>query len=114
LTPWPDEQLVERVFADISALLNIHTPPEMLTIKLHLQALPLYHGNYYSRCQAIRDLLQKHSGLSLQANYLGGVSIRDCLTNSKMTSAKIIEQLEINNAKESVEQASCYRTVPVK
>ena len=100
---WSDEKVSERVIDDVSTLLNIHAAPEMLTIKRHQQALPLYHGNYYRRCQTIQHLLQNHLGLSLQANYLGGVSIRDCLANSKLTAVKIIKQLGVNNEVDSTE-----------
>jgi len=111
---WSDEQVAERVIDDITGPLNIHASPEMLTIKRHQQALPLYHGNYYRRCQAIQNSLQNHQGLSLQANYLGGVSVRDCLANGNMTAEKIIEQQGINNVRESAKPESYSGAVSVK
>lgn len=110
---WSDEQVAERVVEDVSALLNIHAAPEMLIIKRHRQALPLYHGKYYRRCQAIQKRLLYHPGLSLQANYLGGVAVRDCLANSQQTSAKIIRQLGINDVTENAQPESFSGAVSI-
>lgn len=90
---WDDSKIVASVMKDIRSALKINADPEMVTIKRHQQALPLYHGHYFQRCQAIARQLAEHPGLHIEANYIGGVSVRDRLCHSKQTAEKILRQL---------------------
>ncbi len=73
-----DEQdQVDLVHKELDSLLGVNSDPEWARVNSHQQALPLYHGNYTVRQQLIAKQLQPMQGLHLQANYLGGVSIRD-------------------------------------
>jgi protoporphyrinogen/coproporphyrinogen III oxidase len=93
---WGDQRSVDAVLAQIGPLLKIKDAPEHVHIHRHPQALPLYHGNYYNRCTAIEQRLQQLTGLHLQANYLGGVSIRDRLATSRLTADQIIADLGLS------------------
>jgi len=90
---WSDEQSVDTVLGDIRPVLGINVGPEMAYVCRDRQALPLYHGRYYHRCNAVRQRLEQLPGLSLQANYLGGISVRDRLVTSKATAMQVMEQL---------------------
>ena len=74
---WSDERSVAEVLGTLNPLLDIQCDPEMIHIDRHVQALPLYHGAYYARIQAMDERLKRLPGLHLEANYRGGVSIRD-------------------------------------
>ena len=74
---WDDEQCVKEILRILKPLLKIKTDPEMVAIKRHQRALPLYYDAYPTRMQAIDSRLQRLPGLSLLSNYRGGVSIRD-------------------------------------
>ena len=74
---WDDERSVSRVLSVLEPLLGLRGAPEMVRIDRHRRALPLYHGAYQGRMQAIDEQLARLPGLSLAANYRGGVSIRD-------------------------------------
>ncbi len=76
---WDDERLVGEALETLRPLIGLKTDPEMVRIDRHREALPLYHGAYQARMQAIAARLQQIPGLHLEANYRGGVSVRDRL-----------------------------------
>ncbi|MBI5437934.1 MAG: protoporphyrinogen oxidase [Nitrosomonadales bacterium] len=76
---WDDSHLADEVLATLRPLIGLKTDPEMVRIDRHHEALPLYHGAYQARMQAIAARLQHIPGLHLEANYRGGVSVRDRL-----------------------------------
>jgi oxygen-dependent protoporphyrinogen oxidase len=104
---WSDQQSIDAVLSDIRPLLAINGEPEHTHIHRHQQALPLYHGSYYRRCIAINQRVQQLPGFHLQANYLGGVSIRDRLATGQATAGRIISALGLSGS-ETV-SADCGR-----
>ena len=90
---WSDDRSVDTALGDIGSILGIKAGPEMVRIHRDQQALPLYHGSYYRRCCAIRKCVEQLPGLHVQANYLGGISIRDRLVTGKVTASQVMEQL---------------------
>jgi len=95
---------INAVLSDISPLLGIHADPLMARVDRHQKALPLYHGDYQKKLIAINQELQALPGLHIEANYIGGVSIRDRIVSSKKTAAEIvnhISSLNENNHKTS-------------
>ena len=76
---WSDERLVDEVLGTLRPLMDLKSDPEMVRIDRHCEALPTYHGAYQTRMQAITARLQHIPGLHLEANYRGGVSVRDRL-----------------------------------
>ena len=77
LTKLSEQGQVDLVHKELKSLLGIKGDPEWSKINSHSQALPLYHGQYTLRQQTIKRHLALLPNLYLQANYLGGVSIRD-------------------------------------
>jgi protoporphyrinogen oxidase len=61
----------------------------MVRIDRHREALPLYHGAYQARMGAITSRLQSLPGLHLEANYRGGVSVRDRIANGHALALRI-------------------------
>ena len=75
---WCDDRSVSNVLSVLQPMLGIRDAPEMVRIDRHRRGLPLYHGTYQCRMQAIYDRLAHLPGLHLAANYRDGVSIRSC------------------------------------
>lgn len=90
---WDDERCIAATLQAITPLLNIHGEPEMLRIDRHQQALPLYHGDYYARMMSVTDRLQQLPGLHLEANYRGGVAIRDRIVCAQIATQRIAAEL---------------------
>jgi oxygen-dependent protoporphyrinogen oxidase len=74
---WDDERSVSRVMSVLEPLLGLRGAPEMVRIDRHRRGLPLYHGAYQGRMQAIDERVARLPGLYLAANYRDGISIRD-------------------------------------
>jgi oxygen-dependent protoporphyrinogen oxidase len=89
---WTDERLLNETLHSLRPLLGLKGDPEMVRIDRHNQALPVYHGAYQSRIQAIESQLKLMPGLYLEANYIGGVSVRDRLARGQMLSKQIMAE----------------------
>jgi len=116
---WDDCRSVNQILEVISPLLGIRGDPEMVRIDRHHSALPLYHGRYYGRMRAITDRLQQLPGLHLEANYRGGVSVRDRIACAYNVAKRIAAEQEtpyirgvgslLNQNRLDIEQESIYR-----
>ncbi len=90
-----EQESIDQVLHDIQDLLKIksHTTPMMGRINHHAQALPLYHDHYADKLQGIEQQLKKMPGLHIEANYIGGVSIRDRIASAQKTAQQIVDLL---------------------
>ena len=87
---WDDERIVDEALRTLRPLIDLKSDPEMVRIDRHREALPLYHGAYQARMQAITNRLQYIPGLHLEANYRGGVSVRDRLARGHALANQIL------------------------
>jgi oxygen-dependent protoporphyrinogen oxidase len=87
---WDDRRIADEALRTLRPLLGLRGDPQMLQVDRHAQALPLYHGAYAARMQAVADRLREHPGLHLEANYRGGVSVRDRLVCGQAVAARIL------------------------
>jgi oxygen-dependent protoporphyrinogen oxidase len=87
---WDDRRLVDETLATLRPLVDLRADPEMIRIDRHPQALPQYQGAYQARMQAIAKRLEQVPGLHLEANYRGGVSVRDRLARGQAVANDIL------------------------
>jgi len=87
---WDTEHCLHTTLSGLTRLLNIKADPEMVKVDQHVQALPLYHGPHQARLQAIETHLRQLPGLYLEANYRGGVSVRDRIARSRIVAKQIL------------------------
>ena len=78
----------------LGTLMGIKSDPDMLHVVRHSTGLPLYHGAYSRRLAVIGDRLRRLPGLHLEANYSGGVSVRDRILCAEKTAQRILRQLD--------------------
>jgi oxygen-dependent protoporphyrinogen oxidase len=90
---WDDRRSLSEILGVINPLLGIRGDPEMLRIDRHHKALPLYHGRYYGCMSAVTDRLRQLSGLHLEANYRGGVSVRDRIACAHVAAKRVADEL---------------------
>ncbi|MFQ5535264.1 MAG: protoporphyrinogen oxidase [Sphingomonadales bacterium] len=91
---WDDERLAREAIESVGGLLGIAGEAETARIDRHARALPLYYGAYQERLRMITTGLTRHQGLFLEANYRGGISVRDRLARAHAVAEEIIENLE--------------------
>jgi oxygen-dependent protoporphyrinogen oxidase len=98
---WDADRSLDAVMQMLRALLGIKADPDMLNIVTHARALPLYHGAYSRRMSVIAERLKKFPGLYLEANYHGGVSVRDRILCADRVTGKILRQQAGNRQQNS-------------
>ena len=91
---WNATRTLEAVMAMLRPLLGVRKAPELLHIERHTRALPLYHGAYTQRLAAIERCLVTLPGLHLEANYKGGVSVRDRILRGEQAAQRILKHAE--------------------
>lgn len=86
---WSEKRATDETLGTLRRLLGITADPEMVRIDAHRAALPLYYGAYEARLAAVSARLAQWPGLHLEANYRGGVSVRDRIVRGR-TAANVI------------------------
>jgi len=85
-----EKQSVAATMQTLRSLLRIKGDPDMVHVDRHQQGLPLYYGAYPARMRAIDERLRFAPGLHLEANYRGGISIRDRI----VCAYQVVERIE--------------------
>jgi protoporphyrinogen/coproporphyrinogen III oxidase len=78
-----DEELMNRVLADLAPLLGIKGKPEFLRVKQWAQAIPQYEIGYLGLQEKITQRLASLPGLNLNGNWRGGIAVGDCLISGQ-------------------------------
>ena len=89
---WDATRTLDAVMHMLRSLLGIKAEPDLLHIQSHARALPLYHGAYSQRLAGIAQRLAILPGLHLEANYRGGVSVRDRIRCAELAARRILLQ----------------------
>ncbi len=103
---WDDRRSIDAVLSSIVPLLDIRGTSETVRIDRHREALPLYHGRYLAHMRDIDRRLADHPGLHLEANYKGGVSVRDRI----LCAYKAADRIEADLGTSA--KSTCYRLAP--
>jgi protoporphyrinogen/coproporphyrinogen III oxidase len=98
---WDDERIVDETLRTLSPLLGLKGAPEMVHIDRHREALPLYHGAYQGRMKSITERLKNFPRLHLEANYKGGVSVRDRLARGRSLAQQILAERQWSSAEQN-------------
>jgi oxygen-dependent protoporphyrinogen oxidase len=88
-----DDQLLDRVRADLKDITGLVAEPEFVRIFRHEKAIPQYVVGHAARLEAIDRLLEKHPGLVLTGNAFRGVSLNDCVVNAWKTAESLVPNL---------------------
>jgi oxygen-dependent protoporphyrinogen oxidase len=86
----PDEQLIDRVRADLGDILGLTAEPDFIRVFRHQRAIPQYVVGHAGRLAAIDEKLERHPGLVLTGNAFRGVSLNDCVVNAWKTAQSLI------------------------
>jgi len=86
----PDDQLLDRVRADLKDITGLAAEPDFARIFRHDKAIPQYLVGHAARLEAIDRVLEKHPGLVLTGNAFRGVSLNDCVVNAWKTAESLV------------------------
>jgi oxygen-dependent protoporphyrinogen oxidase len=93
----PDEQLIDRVRADLQDALGLRAEPDFIRIFRHKRAIPQYVVGHAARLKSIDERLKQHPGLLLTGNAYKGVSLNDCVVNAWQTAQSLFPRSEGGN-----------------
>ncbi len=88
-----DEEIGETALRELKNILKTDNL-EILKITRWKRAIPQYTLGYGKYLELAREMEKDHPGLFLTGNYLGGVSVADCIRHSKEVSERVIRFLE--------------------
>ncbi len=90
---WDDKRSLAAAMETLQPLLGVRGEPEMLRVDRHPLGLPLYHGAYSRRMTDVDKRVAGLAGLHLEANYKGGVSVRDRIVCGYTAARRILKAL---------------------
>jgi oxygen-dependent protoporphyrinogen oxidase len=82
LAGWDEERIAATVIAELRGPLGLRGEPAFRLVRRWPRAIPQYelgHGRFVERAKEIERALP---GLRLAGNYLGGISVPDCIRNA--------------------------------
>jgi protoporphyrinogen/coproporphyrinogen III oxidase len=82
IVEWDDERLVSTLVAELRGPLGLRGEPSFKAVRRWQRAIPQYelgHGRFVERAREIERALP---GLYIGGNFLGGVSVPDCIRNA--------------------------------
>jgi protoporphyrinogen/coproporphyrinogen III oxidase len=88
---WDDESVLATVLAELRGPLGLQGEPAFRQIHRWPRAIPQYevgHGRFVGRAREIERALP---GLRLGGNFLGGISVPDCIRNATAMAKEILD-----------------------
>jgi len=92
----PETKLVELVKQDLKDLLGISAQPDIVVIKLWQKAIPQYQIGHEGIIQKVESFERAHPGIYISGNFRGGISIGDCIKQTKANAERIKNELGKN------------------
>jgi oxygen-dependent protoporphyrinogen oxidase len=75
--------LVQRVYREIAPILGISSQPVFSRVNFWRHAIPQYKIGHLRLLEQVSAALSHHPGLHLRANWIGGISLADCVRNAR-------------------------------
>ena len=88
----PDGPLVDLVINELSGLLGLKTRPDFVKIFRWEKAIPQYDRGHQALVSEIESDLKAYPGLYIRCNWVGGVSLNDCVANSERLAKQLGNQ----------------------
>lgn len=77
-------ELINQVLSEFEQIMKITIKPESIKYKFWEKAIPQYSLGYIEKENAINQFEKNNKGIFLGGNYRGGISVGDCIKNSKI------------------------------
>jgi oxygen-dependent protoporphyrinogen oxidase len=93
LVGWDEARIATTLIAELRALLDLRGDPAFQLVRRWPRAIPQYevgHGRFVERAKEIEAALP---GLRLAGNYLGGISVPDCIGNATALAEEMLREM---------------------
>jgi oxygen-dependent protoporphyrinogen oxidase len=89
-----DEEVNNRVQADLKKIMDIKAPPSFVRIFRHEKAIPQYTVGHGERLAQLGDKLREHPGLFLTGNAYRGIGLNDCVAAADRCAKEVVAFLK--------------------
>jgi len=89
-----NDKLIDRVIEEFQKQMNISTKPELVKSKFWEHAIPQYNVGYIEHQNYFQKFENENPGIILGGNYIGGISVGDCIKSSEVLYNKAKEKLK--------------------
>ena len=86
------EKLAALVLPELQSLLSISGEPEFVASHAFERAIPQYRIGYGNILSRIREFKAANASLHILGNYVGGVSVADCVRNATELAARLVTE----------------------
>ena len=90
------DELIKKVISEFSEIMKIKGDPDFLKSSFWEKAIPQYNLGYIQTEITLKKFENENKGFFLGGNYLGGISVGDCVKNSEINLNKINKFVEEN------------------
>jgi len=88
-----EEKVISLVLTEFKNIMQINEEPVFLKTKFWRRAIPQYNVGYIEHENIFLKFEEENNGIFLSGNFRGGISLGDCIKNSKIVSNKVINYL---------------------
>ena len=85
----PDASLLDLVVKELSELIGLRAGPEFVKIFRWEEAIPQYNTGHQAFVSELESGLKSYPGLYVRCNWVGGVSLNDCVANSERLATQL-------------------------
>ncbi len=85
----PHQELIETALNSFAETMNITGDPVFIEHRLWEKAIPQYNLGYIEHTRFFEGFEKRNKGLFISGNFVGGISVGDCIKNSKESYEKI-------------------------
>lgn len=94
LTRMNDGELISTTVEELDYVLGIKSQPVYTKIIRWEHAIPQYNNHYSDLTHSLMNFMKNNSGFFFCSNFLGGISVSDCIKNSYSTVSNVLEYLK--------------------
>jgi oxygen-dependent protoporphyrinogen oxidase len=87
-----DEPLIDLVHAELRTIMGMSGDPVFVRVSRWDRAIPQYALGHLDIMSAIERFESRYPGMMLSGNYRGGISVGDCVIQSRVLADRILER----------------------
>ena len=88
------ESIINQVLKEFMEIMQISQDPLFVKKKIWTKAIPQYNLAHNEHEKYFDTFEREHPGIILSGNYRGGISVGDCIKNSKLVYQRIIDFID--------------------
>jgi oxygen-dependent protoporphyrinogen oxidase len=89
-----EESLIEKVLTEFKKIMKISGDPIYKNRRMWDKAIPQYNIGYIEHENYFDKFEKENPGFFIGGNFRGGISVGDCVKNSKLVAEKIVSSIE--------------------